>query len=231
MKKLSKILVVGYGSIGKRYIENISLNSKIKIIVNTSRKEDKFLNQKKCQIYKSIEDCIKEKPDVAIICNPTDKHVKISKISLKKIRLKKIYWIITKKNPFKKKPFFSLKERISKSKKAVKKYKKIKVLYLDDKIKSSRTINVINYFRKTKKYGDLYLILGSDSLLNFHKWTSWKKIVKLTRLVVFSRKGYDKKSKESIVVKYLNKKNIIYINNKLINISSSNIRKNNLNNF
>jgi len=162
---------------------------------------------------------------------PHKGHVKISKISLKKIRLKKIYWIITKKNPFKKKPFFSLKERISKSKKAVKKYKKIKVLYLDDKIKSSRTINVINYFRKTKKYGDLYLILGSDSLLNFHKWTSWKKIVKLTRLVVFSRKGYDKKSKESIVVKYLNKKNIIYINNKLINISSSNIRKNNLNNF
>ena len=73
---------------------------------------------------------------------------------------------------------------------------------------------------------NLCLILGSDNLLNFHKWTSWKKIVKLTKLVVFSRKGYDKKSKESIVVKYLNKKNIIYINNKLINISSSSIKKN-----
>ena len=157
---------------------------------------------------------------------PHKGHVEISKISLKKIKLKKIYWIITKKNPFKKKPFFSLEKRISKSKKAVKKYKKIKVLYLDDKIKSSRTINVINYFIKRKKEKNLCLILGSDNLLNFHKWTSWKKIVKLTKLVVFSRKGYDKKSKESIVVKYLNKKNIIYINNKLINISSSNIKKN-----
>ena len=157
---------------------------------------------------------------------PHKGHVEISKICLQKIKLKKIYWVITKKNPFKKKPFFSLKERVSRSKKAVKNYKKIKVLYLDDKIKSSRSINVINYFRKIKKQKDLYLILGSDNLLNFHKWTSWKKIVKLTKLIVFSRRGYDKKSRESIVVKYLNKKNVIYINNKLIDISSSNIKKN-----
>ena len=162
---------------------------------------------------------------------PHKGHVEISKISLKKIKLKKIYWIITKKNPFKKRPFFSLKQRISKSKKAIKRYKKIKILYLDDKIRSSRTIDVINYFRKIKKQKDLYLILGSDNLLNFHKWTNWKKIVKLTKLVVFSRKGYDKKSKKSIVVKYLNKKNIIYINNKLINISSSSIKKNYFKNF
>ena len=157
---------------------------------------------------------------------PHKGHVEISKISLKKIKLKKIYWIVAKKNPFKKKPYFSLKQRILKSKKAVKKYKKIKVLYLDNKIKSSHTINVINYFRKIKKQKDLYLILGSDNLLNFHKWTNWKKIVKLTKLVIFSRKGYDKKSKKSIAVKYLNKKNVIYINNKLINISSSSIKKN-----
>ena len=155
---------------------------------------------------------------------PHKGHVEISKISLKKIKLKKIYWIITKKNPFKKKPFFSLKQRISRSKKAIKSYKKIKILYLDDKIKSSRTIDVINYFRKIKKQKKLCLILGSDNLLNFHKWTSWKKIVKLAKLVVFSRKGYDKKGKNSKVVKYLNKKNIIFINNKFFNISSSKIR-------
>ena len=156
---------------------------------------------------------------------PHKGHVEISKISLKKIKLKKIYWIVTKKNPLKKKPFFSLKQRISRSKKAIKSYKKIKVLYLDDKIKSSHTINVINYFRKIKKQKDLCLILGSDNLLNFHKWTSWKKIAKLAKLVVFSRKGYDKKSRESIAVKYINKKNIHFVNNKPIVISSTSIKQ------
>jgi nicotinate-nucleotide adenylyltransferase len=152
-------------------------------------------------------------------------HVEISKISLQKIGINKIIWIITKKNPFKKKTFFSLKQRIQKSKNILKGLKKIEVLYLDDKIKSSRMINVVNYLRNTMNQKDLYLILGSDNLLRFHKWTSWKKIVKLTKLFVFSRKGYDKKSKESIVVKYLNKKNIIFAKNKLINISSSTIKK------
>ena len=162
---------------------------------------------------------------------PHKGHVQISKISLKKIKLKKIYWIITKKNPFKKKSFFSLKQRILKSKKVLKDYKNIKVLYLDKKIKSSNTINVIKYFKEIKNQKELYLILGSDNLLNFHKWKSWKKIVKLTKLVVFSRKGYDKKSKESIVVKYLNKKNIIFVNNRLIDISSSKIKKKISNDF
>ena len=67
--------------------------------------------------------------------------------------------------------------------------------------------------------------MGSDILIELHKWKSWKKIVKLTKLVVFSRKGYDKKSKNSIVAKYIKNKNIIYINNKPIIISSTSIRR------
>ena len=157
---------------------------------------------------------------------PHNGHIEISKISLKKLKLKKIYWIVTKKNPFKKKTFFSLKQRILRSKKTLIKLKNIEVLYLDDTVKSSRMINIIHYFKRIKKQKDLYLIMGSDNLINFHKWTSWKMIVKLAKLVVFSRKGYVKKSKESVVVKYLNKKNIVFINNKLFNISSSNIKRN-----
>ena len=157
---------------------------------------------------------------------PHKGHIKISKICLKKMKFEKIYWVVTKKNPFKKKPTFSLNERMVKSRKAVKKIKKIKVLFLDDRVKSSRTINIVNYLKKKNKKKKLYLILGSDNLISFHKWTSWRKIVKLTKLVVFSRKGYGKKTKDSKVVKFLKKENIIYMNNKFIDVSSSNIRRN-----
>ena len=151
-------------------------------------------------------------------------HLIISKIALKKIKLKTIYWLITKKNPFKKKTHFSLKYRIELAKKAAKNLAKIQVLYLDATIKSSRSINLVNYLIKKKKINNIYFIIGSDILLEFHKWKSWKKLLKLTKLVVFSRKGYDKKSKNSIVAKYLKNKNIIYIKNKPILISSSLIR-------
>ena len=72
-------------------------------------------------------------------------HLGISKIALKKLKLKKIYWVITKKNPFKNKTFYSLDERIKYAKKISKPQKKIKIIYLDKIIKSSRIIYVINY--------------------------------------------------------------------------------------
>ncbi|MDA7829050.1 nicotinate (nicotinamide) nucleotide adenylyltransferase [bacterium] len=158
-------------------------------------------------------------------------HLAISKIAIKKINLDKIYWLITKKNPFKKKVHFSLRERIKLAKKTSKNFEKIRVLYLDEKVKSSRSIDLINYLIKKKKLSNIYFIIGSDILLNLHKWKSWKKLVKLTKLVVFSRKGYDKKSMNSIVVKYLKNKNIIYIKNKPIVLSSSTIKKNLLKNY
>ena len=152
-------------------------------------------------------------------------HLQISEIAIKKIKLKKVYWVVTKKNPFKKKPFFSLKQRLTKIKKLVGKSKIIEILYLDGIIRSSRSIDVVKYILKKKKPKNLYFIIGSDILSELHKWKSWKKIVKLTKLVVFSRIGYDKTSKGSTVVKYLKKKNIIFIKNKPIQISSTFLRK------
>ena len=102
---------------------------------------------------------------------------------------------------------------------------------MDDLIKSSRSIKSIEYILKKKKPKILYFIVGSDILIKFHKWQSWKKIVKLTKLIVFSRKGYDKNSKKTIVVKYLNNKNIVFIKNKPIQISSTSLKKNLRNSF
>ena len=151
-------------------------------------------------------------------------HLIISKIAIKKVKLSKVLWIVTKRNPFKKKTFYSLPQRILKAKKLSNNIKKIKVIYLDKTVHSSRSINIINYLINKKKLKNIHFIIGSDNLIKFHKWKSWKKIVKLTKLIVFSRKGYDRKSKKSIVAKYLKNK-IIFINNKPIVISSTKLRR------
>jgi nicotinate-nucleotide adenylyltransferase len=150
-------------------------------------------------------------------------HLGISKIAIKKFKLKKIYWVITKKNPFKKKTFFSLDKRINFAKKISRSQKKIEALHLDDVVKSSRSIDVINYFIKQKSIKNIYFIIGSDNLIKFHKWKSWKKIVKLVKLIVFSRKGYDRKGMKSIVVKNFKNK-IVFVKNKPIAISSTQLK-------
>lgn len=70
------VLVVGYGSIGKRHITNLSKFPNFQISVCTNRKYDSFLKKKKCKIFNSLDDCIKQKPDVAFITNTTNLHVK-----------------------------------------------------------------------------------------------------------------------------------------------------------
>ena len=151
-------------------------------------------------------------------------HLAITNISIKKFKLKKVYWVIAKNNPFKRKPFYSLNERLSKAKKITKKNEKIQIVYFDDLIKSSRSIDTIKYILKKEKPKNLYFIVGSDILLKFHKWKSWKKIVKLTNLIVFSRKGYDKKSRKTIVANYLNNK-LNFVKIRPIQISSTILRK------
>ena len=150
-------------------------------------------------------------------------HLGISKIAIKKLKLKKVYWVITKKNPFKNETFYSLEERIKYAKKISRKQKKIQTVYLDNIIKSSRVIDVVNYFIKKKNIKNIYFIIGSDNLIRFHKWKSWKKIVKLVKLIVFSRRGYDRKGMKSMVVKNFKNK-IIFIKNKHIAISSSQLK-------
>jgi len=150
-------------------------------------------------------------------------HLGISNIAIRKLKLKKIYWVITERNPFKNKTFYSLNERIKYAKKISRNQKKIKVIHVENIIKSSRSINVINYFIKKKNIKNIYFIIGSDNLIRFHEWKSWKKIVKLANLLVFSRKGYDRKGMKSIVVKKFKNK-IIFIKNKPIEISSTQLK-------
>ena len=152
-------------------------------------------------------------------------HLYISKVALKKLKLKKLIWVITKKNPLKQKPYLSSKTRIRLSKYITKKEKKIFVRYLDNKIKSENSFDLLNYLNKKNKKNKLFFLMGSDNLVQFHKWKNWKKISKLAKIVIFARTKYSIKALNSIAAKKLNKNEWIYINSKKMNISSSLIRK------
>ena len=156
---------------------------------------------------------------------PHKGHLHISKIALKKLKLNKLIWIVTKRNPLKRKPYLSTRVRINLSKEMTKKEKKIFVRYFDDKVKSINTFNLLNFIKKKNKKTELFFLIGADNLAKFHKWNNWKKIPKLAKIAIFPRQNYSIKSLNPIASKKLNKKDFIYINSKKINISSSLIRK------
>jgi len=152
-------------------------------------------------------------------------HLHISKIALKKFKLDKILWIVTKKNPLKKKPYLSLNQRINLSKNITKENKKIFVSYFDSKIRSNNTFNLLNYIKNKNKKSELYFIIGADNFVKFYKWQNWTKIPKLAKIVIFARQNYSIRSFSSLMLKKLSKNDWIYVNAKKANISSSLIRK------
>mgnify|MGYP006248161293 FL=1 len=76
---------------------------------------------------------------------------------------------------------------------------------------------------KNKKK-EIHFILGADNLLNFHKWENWKKIPKISKIVVFDRNGFKAKAKKSIAYKSIKNKGLTYVEFKKVNISSSKIK-------
>ena len=151
-------------------------------------------------------------------------HLAISKEAIKRLELKKIIWAITKKNPFKKDCQFSLFTRIKYCKRIIGKNNLIKVKFYDDIIKSNKTFDLISYLIKDKK-NEVYFLMGADNLINFHKWYNWKKISEMSKIIVFDRHGYKKKSLNSTTFKRLKKKNFKFIKFNKVNISSSQLRK------
>ena len=83
--------------------------------------------------------------------------------------------------------------------------------------------------------------MGADNLINFHKWQKWRQIFKEVSIVVFKRHGYNKRALRSIAYKTFSNNQIIsdilnknqfnklpswvWINNKEIKISSTEIRQ------
>ena len=152
-------------------------------------------------------------------------HIAISKEAIRSYKISKVIWAVTKKNPYKKKSYMTLKERIIYARIINKNNPRIKVNYYEDKIKSSRTINLINYIKKNNKNSQLFFLMGADNLINFHKWHKWKLISKKCIILVFDRNGYKAKSMKSKTFKQLNQKELSYIKFKKVNISSSQLRK------
>ena len=80
-----KILICGLGSIGKRHAKNLITLKHDNLIFFRERNlklTDKNLKNKK--VFYSLNDALKEKPNIAFICNTTEKHIETALTCAKK---------------------------------------------------------------------------------------------------------------------------------------------------
>ena len=166
---------------------------------------------------------------------PHKGHLHIAKLFIKKLKLNKLIWYVSKKNPLvKKKYFYNFRQRKILSKKITSKIKNIKINDFDKKY-SYQLLNALKKKYKDKKF---FFLIGSDNIKFLNKWKKLSSILNTSTLVIISRPGYLKEIKKTVFYrknhKYLiknykandvfPKKAWIYIKDKGVKISSSNIK-------
>ena len=72
------ILIIGFGSIGRRHLENLLQLKNVKLIVYTKRTDLNLFKEQGVKISNSLTECLNENPDIGFITNETSLHVPIA---------------------------------------------------------------------------------------------------------------------------------------------------------
>jgi nicotinate-nucleotide adenylyltransferase len=166
-------------------------------------------------------------------------HLNISLEAIKRFRLNKVIWLITKKNPLKKNNLSNdILNRIKLCNDFIKKNKNIiKVQYTEEKTGSNFLFDNLGYIINKSFYHKYYFIMGADSFIKFNQWKKYNEILSKVSIIVINRPEFSIKSLNSIAAKKLEKYkslNLIsmdkqhrwyFLGTKGMNISSSKIKK------
>lgn len=69
-----KVLVIGFGSIGKRHANNLMKFKQIEVSICSKNKEALDWKKKGITVYTTIEEALKEQHDIGFVCNETSLH-------------------------------------------------------------------------------------------------------------------------------------------------------------
>jgi len=75
---MTRVLIAGYGSIGKRHIENFLQFKDIQLTVYTKRNDLQLLKKEGIKVSSSLTECLKEKQDIGVVTNETSLHIPIA---------------------------------------------------------------------------------------------------------------------------------------------------------
>ena len=72
------ILIIGFGSIGRRHLENLLQLKNVKLIVFTKRTDLSQFEEQGVKISNSLTECLRENPEIGFITNETSLHIPIA---------------------------------------------------------------------------------------------------------------------------------------------------------
>ena len=114
-------------------------------------------------------------------------HRAISLFALKRLKLDRVWWLVTPGNPLKDSgALHALAERMQAAR-DVAGDPRIDVTCLESVIGTRYTVDTVNFLRRRASQLRFVWIMGADNLAQFHRWQNWQRIAMQVPIAVIDR--------------------------------------------
>ena len=114
-------------------------------------------------------------------------HRAISLFAIKRLKLDRVWWLVTPGNPLKDQDGLrDLNERTAAARRMAND-PRIDVSCLESVIRTRYTVDTISYLRRRASGLRFVWIMGADNLAQFHRWQNWRRIASEVPIAVIDR--------------------------------------------
>jgi nicotinate-nucleotide adenylyltransferase len=124
-------------------------------------------------------------------------HRHVSLLALRRLRLERIWWIVTPGNPLKDPGELApMAQRVAQARQCAG-HPRIDVTAFEEDIRARYSVDTLAYLERRFPEVRFVWIMGADSLAGFHRWRGWRRIARMMPMAVVDRPGWTLKAVHS----------------------------------
>ncbi|KLK91027.1 nicotinate-nucleotide adenylyltransferase [Microvirga vignae] len=124
-------------------------------------------------------------------------HRHVSLMALKRLRLDRLWWVVTPGNPLKDTGELASTAMRVKQAKEMAEDPRIDVTAFEGEICARYTIDTLAYLKRRFPGVHFVWVMGADNLAGFHRWRGWRRIARMMPMAIIDRPGWTLKAMRS----------------------------------
>ncbi len=128
---------------------------------------------------------------------PHEGHRLASLVALRRLRLDRVWWIVTPGNPLKDNSALPQQSERMAAARRLARHPRIDVTGFEAEIDTRFTFDTITYLQRRCPLVDFVWIMGADNLNGFHRWQRWREIAQQVPIAIIDRPGSTLKAARS----------------------------------
>jgi nicotinate-nucleotide adenylyltransferase len=116
-------------------------------------------------------------------------HLAISREALKRLRLHRVWWLVSPQNPLKPADETADLEQRLAAARALAGARRVVVTDLEQRIGTRYTVDTLGWLTRRRRARFVWLI-GADNMVQLPRWRRWQRLVRMVPIAVFDREPY-----------------------------------------